>query len=195
MLRLMAAPTTRRLLLVWHSRTGLAQQMADACERGANDTARELADDGATLLAVVRRRAADATKEDLLTSDGFLFCSPENLASTSGEMLEFFHRTYYSAFLSTGSSCDDNDHNSVLAGRPYALAIAAGSDGTSAARQQHRICRGWRLRRIVPEEDTLIVQNGQPQTARLILQPKTLPVDGVQRCSELGGLIAAHLLL
>ena len=176
---------SRRLLLVWHSRTGLARQMADQLERGAIDAARELAED----LAIVRRRAAEATAEDVLSSDGYLFCSPENLASTSGEMLEFFHRTYYSAFLAS------EDEAAALAGRPYALAIAAGSDGTSAARQQHRICRGWRLRRVVAEDDTLIVQNGQPQTARLIAQPKLLSEDGARRCTELGGLVAASLLL
>ena len=30
---------SRRLLLVWHSRTGLARQMADQLERGAIDAA------------------------------------------------------------------------------------------------------------------------------------------------------------
>ena len=35
-------------------------------------------------------------------SRSYLFCAPENLASTSGEMLEFFHTSYYSAFAKTG---------------------------------------------------------------------------------------------
>ena len=38
---------------------------------------------------VDKRRAADATIDDVLHVDGYLFCGPENLASASGEMLEF----------------------------------------------------------------------------------------------------------
>jgi len=76
-------PRNKTLLLVWHSRTGLAEQMAAACERGAHDAAREMEEDG---FVVKRRRAADATVDDLLGADGYLFCAPENLASTSGEV-------------------------------------------------------------------------------------------------------------
>ena len=82
----------RRLLLVWHSRTGLAEQMADHLEHGAHTAARCME---VEQFAVHRRRAAEATVEDVLGADGYIFCAPENLASTSGEMLEFFHRCYY----------------------------------------------------------------------------------------------------
>ena len=80
-----------RLLIVWHSRTGLAKQMADALEEGAYAAAREMGE-GPEKFAVHQKRAAQATVSDMLTSDGYLFCAPENLASTSGEMLEFFQR-------------------------------------------------------------------------------------------------------
>ena len=174
----------RRLLLVWHSRTGLARQMADHLQKGALAAASELGV-GLAEFAVIKRRAADATADDLHSSDGYLFCAPENLASTSGEMLEFFHRTYYSAFDDTETSC--------LAGRTYGLAIAAGSDGSNAARQMTRICTGWRLRPIA--SDPLIIQNGQPQTSAAIALPKTMPPGAAARCEELGGLAAAKLLL
>lgn len=174
----------RRLLLVWHSRTGLAKQMADSLERGALSAAHEMGV-GPSHFSLLRRRAADATIEDVLEADGFLFCAPENLASTSGEMLEFFHRSYYPIF--------DDAEISRLAGRPYGLAVAAGSDGSSAARQMARICTGWRLRAVVP--DALIVHNGQPQTAAAIALPKSLPAGAEERCAELGGIVAATLLL
>ena len=177
--------TARRLLIVWHSRTGLASQMAGHLEGGAVSTASEMGGE----LIVTRRRAAEATAEDLLSSDGYLFCAPENLASTSGEMLEFFHRTYYSAFT---TDHDTGSEASVLSGRPYGVAVAAGSDGTGAARQMARICRGWRLR---PVADPLIQRNGQPQTAEAIQQPKSCPPEAALRCAELGGLVAATLLL
>ena len=49
-------------------------------------------------VSVLTRRARDATSADLLRADAYLFLAPENLASVSGEMLEFFHSAYYSAF-------------------------------------------------------------------------------------------------
>ena len=56
--------------------------------------------------------------DDLLASGGFLFCAPENLASLSGEMKEFFDRCYYGAL-------------DRIQGLPYACAISAGSDGAA----------------------------------------------------------------
>ena len=169
-----------KLLIVYHSRTGLAQQMSDAMENGALSAAKEME----THLNLRRLRAEDTTVEDLLQSDGYLFCCPENLASVSGEMLEFFHRTYYHIF--------DNDETSALTGRPYGLAIAAGSDGSNAAKQIERICTGWRLR---PVGDTFINRNGQPQDKASILLPKVCNPDAWERCKDLGGLVAATLLL
>ena len=161
--------------------------MADALEMGAVSAAAEM-DCGPDAFAVVRRRAADASVDDLLSSDGYIFVAPENLASTSGEMLEFFHRSYYSAF-----TCTDGDDRSLLVGRPYALAVAAGSDGSSAARQMGRICTGWRLRPVASE--ALVVQNGLPQDAKAIALPKHLPSEAAARCADLGGLLAATVLL
>ena len=116
-----------------------------------------------------------ASTEDVLSASGYAFCASENLASTSGAMLEFFHRTYYDAF--------DGDEVSQLLGRPVAVAVAAGSDGSNAARQMERICRGWRL---TPVADTLVSQNGLVQTKANILQPKVLDA-GISRPLPLAG--------
>jgi len=64
-----------------------------------------------------------------------VFASPENLAAMSGQMKDFFDRTYYAAL-------------DQLNGRPYAVMICAGSDGRNAAQQIERIATGWRLRAI-----------------------------------------------
>ena len=175
----------RSLLLVWHSRTGLAEAMADSMAEGAKRVAREMLPAAQQQqFRVTTKRASDANIEDVLMADGFLWCCPENLASTSGEMLEFFHRTYYGAF--------DDDETSLLIGRPYALAIAAGNDGTNALRQVERISQGWRLKQAAP---TLINRSSDPQTKANILKPKHLQQDARERCQELGGLVAATLLL
>lgn len=165
----------KRLLIVWHSRTGAARQMGAAMEDGARATARQL--ELPDRLQVSLRRARTVEAADLLQADGFLFCAPENLASLSGEMKECFDRCYYGVL-------------DRVAGRPYAVAISAGTDGAGAARQAERICTGWRLR---PAAPPLIERNGA-QTPADILAPKALTRDARQRCLELGGLLAATLL-
>jgi len=166
----------KQLLIVWHSRTGAARQMAEAAAHGARSAAAQL--EQASDLNVVLQRAADTQAEELLASQGYLFCAPENLASLSGEMKEFFDRTYYAVL-------------DRIQGLPYACAISAGSDGAGAARQVERICTGWRLSAQAPP---LIVNMGA-QTAQQILAPKTVAGADLARCEELGGLLAATLLL
>lgn len=165
----------KRLLIVWHSRTGAARQMAEAAARGATAAAAQLEqpDD----LAVTLRRAADAGVDEVLASDGLLFCAPENLASLSGEMKEFFDRCYYGVL-------------DRIAGRPYACLVSAGSDGAGAARQVERICIGWRLRPVAP---ALIVNLGA-QKPDQILASKTVAPAELARCEEVGGLLAGLLL-
>jgi NAD(P)H-dependent FMN reductase len=165
----------KHLLIVWHTRTGAAGAMARALERGARRAAREL--DAAAQLQVSRRRAGRTPPEAVLAADGYLFCAPENLGSLSGEMKEFFDRSYYAAL-------------DRIAGRPYALAVSAGTDGDGAVRQAERICTGWRLRAAAP---ALVARNGA-QTPEQILAAKTVPADVLARCEEMGGLLAATLL-
>uniref|UniRef100_UPI0028AB771C flavodoxin family protein n=2 Tax=Alcaligenaceae TaxID=506 RepID=UPI0028AB771C len=144
--------------------------------RGARSAATQL--DQASDLSVALRPAAEVQAEELLASHGYLFCAPENLATLSGEMKEFFDRNYYAVL-------------DRIQGLPYACAISAGSDGTGAARQVERICTGWRLRSLAPP---LIVNMGA-QTAQQILAPKTVAGADLDKCEELGGLLAATLLL
>jgi multimeric flavodoxin WrbA len=152
----------KQLLIIWHSRTGAAEAMARAAFEGARAEA-----DGACAARLVRAREAAAA--DVLGADGYLFAGPENLAALSGEMKEFFDRCYYPLL-------------GRIEGRPYALMIAAGSDGTGAARQAARICTGWRLREVQPP---LIVNLGA-QTPEEILAPKVPGGADLARCRELG---------
>ncbi|PPA76613.1 flavodoxin [Achromobacter spanius] len=165
----------KQLLIAWHSRTGAARQMAEAAARGAAAAATQL--DQAGELHIEMRRAADVDADVILASHGFLFCAPENLASLSGEMKECFDRNYYAVL-------------DRIQGRPYACAISAGSDGTGAARQVDRICTGWRLNPVAP---ALIVNLGA-QSAQQILADKVVPQADLDRCEELGGLLAALVL-
>lgn len=157
----------KQLLIIWHSRTGAAEAMAKAAFAAA------LGDDacGVHLL-----RAREAEAEDVLRADGYLFAAPENLASLTGEMKEFFDRCYYPVL-------------GRIEGRPYALMIAAGSDGTSAARQAARICKGWRLKEAQPP----LIINTSAQTPEEILAPKVLGEEALEKCRELGAGVAAGI--
>jgi multimeric flavodoxin WrbA len=156
----------KTLLVVYHSATGGTRQMAQAAAQAACDPD----------ITVRLLRAQDTCADDVLTADGYIFATPENLASMTGVMKDFFDRAYY-AVLET------------INGRPYATLICAGSDGENAARQIARIATGWRLRAIAPP---LIVCT-RAQTPEAILAPKTLSTDDLRRCAELGAAMAAGL--
>ena len=155
------------LLIVWHSRTGAARTMAEAALSGARD-------EGPARLSA----AHDTQPDDQLSATGYLFVCPENLATMSGAMKEFFDRCYYPVL-------------GQIEGRAYATAIAAGSDGTGAERQIDRIATGWRLRRVA---DSLIV-NTAAQTPEAILAAKTVAPEQLERCRELGATLAAGLTM
>lgn len=159
----------KTLLIVFHSMTGGAAQMAQAAAKAAGDQA------GVNILL---QRASDTGPETLLAADGYLFVTPENLAAVSGLMKDFFDRCYYPAL-------------GKIEGRPYASLICAGSDGQNAARQIERIATGWRLRAVA---DPLIVLT-HAQTPEEILRPKVIPATDLARCAELGSLLATGLAL
>lgn len=159
----------KRLVIVWHSRTGAARAMAEAAADGARSEG-----DVETLVVP----AQDANPDHLISADGYLFSAPENLAALSGEMKEFFDRCYYPVL-------------DRLNGRPYAALIAAGSDGAGAARQLSRIATGWRLK---PIAEPLIVCT-HAQTPDTILAPKTLPEPDLAACRERGQALAAGLAM
>jgi multimeric flavodoxin WrbA len=157
------------LLIVYHSLTGGTLQMAQAAAAGA---ARE------TGTRTLLLRCEDAQPRDLLNAGGYIFATPENLASMSGKMKDFFDRTYYPAL-------------DRLNGRPYAALICAGSDGRSAAKQIERIAMGWRLRSIA--EPTIVCTHAQ--TPEEILRAKHLPQEDLLACEEIGATLAAGLAL
>jgi len=120
--------------------------------------------------------AAQAQPSDVLAADGYIFATPENLASLAGEMKEFFDRCYYPVL-------------DRINGRPYAMLISAGSDGTNAVRQIARIATGWRLRQIA---EPLIVCT-HAQTPDAILAPKQIGAADLARAEELGAALSAGL--
>ena len=159
----------KRLLIVFHSKTGGTLQMAQAALRGAQSEPEV----DANLV-----HAAEAGPDDLLAADGYIFATPENLAMMSGMMKDFFDRTYYPVL-------------DQIVGRPYAILICAGSDGENAARQIQRIATGWRLKAMAEP----IIVCTHAQTPDTILAPKDIGAYDLQRCEEIGATLAAGLIL
>jgi len=159
----------KTLLIVYDSVTGGARQMAQAAARGAS-----AAGEVETLL----KHASDAGAEDVLGADGYLFVTPEMLAALAGRMKYFFDRTYYAAL-------------ERIEGRPYALLVAAGSDGENAVRQVERIAAGWRLNAIAPPR----IVCTHAQTPAEILAEKTIGDADLAACEELGAAFAAGLAM
>lgn len=161
---------SKTLLIVYHSMTGGTRQMAEAARDGA-------AAEGQGV-QVRLLHACEAGPDDVLSADGYLFATPENLAAISGQLKDFFDRSYYAAL-------------DRINGRPYASLICAGSDGQNAARQIARIATGWRLK---PVAEPLIICT-HAQTTEAILAPKQIAAAELELCRALGEAMGAGLAL
>jgi multimeric flavodoxin WrbA len=159
----------KKLLIVFHSKTGGTYQMAQAAASGA-------ASEPEVQINLIH--TAEAGPDEMLQADAYIFATPENLAMMSGMMKDFFDRTYYPVL-------------NRIVGRPYATLICAGSDGENAARQIERIATGWRLKKIAEP----VIVCTYAQTPEAILAPKEIGAHDLQRCEELGATLAAGLAL
>jgi len=141
-----------KILIVYHSQTGHTEQMAEAVAAGA------AAIEGVT---VIRKRAADATANDLLWADGIAIGSPENFGYVSGMIKDFFDRTFYAV-------------EEKVFRKPYVVFISAGNDGTGALRAIERIALGYKFKKVY-----------EPVIAKGDINP-----DVLEKCRELGGVLS-----
>ena len=119
---------TKRLLIIFHSKTGRTKKLIEAAFEGAVDP---------TLDAVEVRMltCSEASATDLLWADGLLLGTPENFGYMSGAMKDFFDRTFYEV-------------EGKLIPLPYALLISAGNDGSGAERAIKRIANGFPFKQV-----------------------------------------------
>lgn len=159
----------KKLLIVWHSMTGGSAALARAALEGAGSEAE---------VEVRMLHAGGTHPHDLLNTDGYIFAFPENLAAISGVMKAFFDRCYYPCL-------------GQIEGRPYALMVCAGSDGSNAVAQAERIATGWRLKRVA---DSMIVCT-HAQTPEAITAAKTIAATDLSRARDMGMALAAGMAL
>lgn len=143
------------LLVVHHSHGWRTTRMAEAIVAAARSS---------DAVDVVDRRAGDASLDDLLRADGYLFGTPETFGSMCGLLKDFFERTWYPAL-------------GRLNGRAWGLFVCAGNDGLGAVASVRRIAQGhgWR------EVQAPLVVRSEDVEARL------------SECEELGTTFALGL--
>lgn len=129
----------KTLLVVFHTGGVKTAQMAAAVERGARTEEN---------VRVVVKRCADAGPEDVLAADGLILGTPENFGYMSGMMKDFLERIFY--------ECEGK-----VEGRPWALFVGAGQDGSGAVSSVERIVTGLRLKKVC--EPVVVVKELQPQ--------------------------------
>jgi multimeric flavodoxin WrbA len=147
----------KRLLIVFHSRSGATARMADAIFRGAQSCEE---------ISVICKGAFDANADDLRSADGLIIATPENFGYMAGAIKDFFDRTFY-------------DCEGKVDGRPYAVAVCAGNDGSGALFNVERILTGLAMKR----------------AAEPIIVRRELTDEDLARCEELGAGIANGLAL
>lgn len=147
----------KTLLIVFHTGGVKTAQMAEAVARGAR------AEGG---VQVILKRCSEAGPQDLLAADGLILGTPENFGYMSGMMKDFLERVFY--------ACEGK-----VNGRPWALIVSAGQDGSGAVNSVQRIVTGLRLEK----------------RAEPIIALKELTPEILTRCEELGAAFAAGLAL
>ncbi len=114
---------------------------------------------------VVSRAALATTASDVLAADGYVIGSPANLGYLSGAVKHFFDTIYYPCLAET-------------IGRPHGLYLHGNDDCTGALRAAETIITGLRWRAVAEP----VVVTGAPGQ------------DDLDRCWELGAVVAANLL-
>jgi multimeric flavodoxin WrbA len=147
----------RHLLIVWHSKTGNTERLKDAVLRGARHEDIENVE-------VRCLHTSEAGPDDLRWAHGVLLGTPENFGYMSGQMKDFFDRTYYEV----------EDELSPL---PFAIFISCGNDGRGAVREIRRIVKGYPFDEV---QEPVIVRG-------------EITEEGLAQAEELGMALAAGL--
>ena len=150
----------KNLLIVAHTPSDNTRILADALLEGARHPEIENVDVGL-------RSPFDCVAEDVLASDAVLLFTTENFGYMSGALKDFFERIYYPCL-------DDPQRNE---GKPFALVIRAGLDGTGTDISVHKITTGLKWREV---QDVLLCQGDYRE-------------EFIELCREAGMTLAAGL--
>jgi multimeric flavodoxin WrbA len=147
----------KHLLIVYHTQSGTTSRMAEAVIAGATN-------EDVSGVEVRVKSALEADVDDMLWADAFILGTPENFGYMSGAMKYFLDRVFY--------PCENK-----LNGKPYAMFVRAGNDGSGAISSMRRILSGLAVREV---QDPVLIA-GEFDEERL------------PECEELGLTLAAGL--
>jgi flavorubredoxin len=116
----------KSILVIYHSQGGTMELMAHRLARGA---AKE------KNVAIMLKKAVDATLDDLLNCNGLAIGSPVYFGTMAGMIKDFFDRTYEAA-------------QDKTIGLPYVVFVCAGNDGRGALAQIERIAAGYKWEKV-----------------------------------------------
>ena len=120
----------KTLLIIAHQPSPNTEELATAITTSASATA-NINCRLATPFAV--------NAEDVLDSDGLILFTTENFGDMSGALKDFFERIYYPCL-----------HKPELnEGKPYALVVRAGIDGSGTISNVQRIINGLKWREVI----------------------------------------------
>ena len=154
----------KTLLVVFHTHGVKTATMAGAVERGALAALREA--EAGDQVRVVLKRCAEAGPTDVLGADGLVLGTPENFGYMSGLMKDFLERVFY--------PCEGK-----VEGRPWALFVGAGQDGSGAVASVERIVTGLRMKK----------------ACEPVIGLKELTPEVIAQCEDLGATLAAGIAL
>jgi multimeric flavodoxin WrbA len=146
-----------KLLVVSHSRTGGTSELVGAVLAG-------IAEGGGDEVEVRSLETTDAGPDDVEWADAVILGTPERFGYVAGLMKDFLERIYYPLLDRTR-------------GKPWAMFVKAGNDGSGAVRSVQRIITGLGWREVQPP----VVAVGDITEAHL------------EAAFELGGSVAAGL--
>ncbi|NRB42009.1 MAG: hypothetical protein HRU20_26645 [Pseudomonadales bacterium] len=134
----------KTLLIVFHSQSGVAEQMAFICYNAAINILVET-----DVVALKMRRCMDADVDDFIDASLVLFIGPENFSAIAGGMKDLLDRVFYPLERAGAQAL------------PYSLLIAAGNDGGNCAKQMKKILLGINAK-AVQQEQIIFSQKNAP---------------------------------
>jgi len=143
-----------KVLVVYHTRTGNTEKLALAVKEGAESSG----------IDVILKKASEASLEDLLSSDGYCFGTPDYFSYMAGMLKDFFDRTCYSS-------------EGKITNRPYVCFVSHGG-GAKAVGSLEKMGERFKLRKIT---EPLLVE-GKPKK------------EDLQKAKELGKKLAKAIM-
>ena len=95
-----------KVLVVYHTQTGNTEKLAFSLKEGVESSG----------INVILKKASEASLEDLLSSDGYCFGTPDYFSYMAGALKDFFDRTCYPS-------------EGKITNRPYVCFISHGGGG------------------------------------------------------------------